>query len=143
MIRIENIRNVRYEKYDEVWAIVRSMKNTSQHMKQVPELSPSLNLFFKYRELANSKQWSKETFDKIYVPQFIHEMHEKTAIDKLNELWQRDKNGENICLTCFCTTENMCHRSIVAGLLQGVGCDVQTERNTNYSKYYGMWKQTT
>lgn len=40
MITITDIRNVNFAAYDEVWAIVRSLKNPG-NMKHVPELSPS------------------------------------------------------------------------------------------------------
>ena len=87
-------------------------------------------------------QWNKQTFDTVYVPQFLKEMHEEQAINILNKLYQIDKNSGKICLVCFCPDETMCHRSIIAGLLQGVGCNVQTETNNNYTKYYRMYNKT-
>ena len=47
MVTVTDIRNVNYAAYDEVWAIVRSLKNPGR-MKHVPELSPSWNLFQRY-----------------------------------------------------------------------------------------------
>lgn len=141
MIAIKSIKNVKYEEFDETWAIVRSMKNPSKHIKQVPELSPSLNLFFKYRTLVQENKWNKQTFDTIYVPQFLKEMHEEQSINILNKLYQIDKKGGKICLVCFCPDETMCHRSIIAGLLQGVGCNIQTETNNNYTRYYKMYNE--
>lgn len=142
MILIKSIRNIDYNACDDVWAIVRSMKNPSKHIKHVPEISPSLNLFFKAKKLMKENQWNKQTFDTIYVPQFLKEMHEEQAINILNKLYQIDKNGGKICLVCFCPDETMCHRSIIAGLLQGVGCNVQTETSNNYTKYYKMYNET-
>lgn len=136
MIAIKSIRNVKYEDFDEVWAIVRNMKNPSKHIKHVPDISPSLDLFFKAKKLMKENQWNKQTFDTIYVPQFLKEMHQQSAINILNELYQIDKNNGKICLVCFCTDETICHRSIVAGLLQGVGCNIDTELKADYSKYY-------
>lgn len=144
MIEIKNFRDLRgnESKYDEIWAIVRSMKSSSNKIKQVTSLSPSLDLFFKYRSLAKNNNWNKKTFQEIYVPQFISEL--KTGPEKgyelLNQLYFADKAGKKICLICFCGDEELCHRSIIAGLLQGVGCDVKTEKNTNYSKYFEMYK---
>ena len=40
MITVTNIRNLNYADYDEVWAIVRSLRNPGR-LKQVTELSPS------------------------------------------------------------------------------------------------------
>ena len=140
MITIKSIRNVKYDEYDEVWAIVRSMKNKSDKIKQVQALSPSLDLFFKYQRLAKAGEWNEQTFRDIYVPQFLHEIKNDEAYAYLNQLFFADKAGKNICVVCFCPNETMCHRSIIAGLLQGVGCNVQTETGNDYTKYYKMFQ---
>ena len=73
MITVSNIRNINYEIYDQVWAIVRSLKN-SRSMKHVPELSPSWSLFKRYLGLRNTSRWNAESFQNIYVPVFLQEM---------------------------------------------------------------------
>lgn len=142
MIYIKSIRNVKYAEHDEVWAIVRSLKNKSDKLKQVQELSPSLNLFFKYQKLAKENKWNETTFQNIYVPQFLKELKEGKhyIYPVLNQLCALDKAGKNICLVCFCPNEALCHRSIIAGLLQGVGCNVKTETDTDYTRYYNMFQ---
>lgn len=141
MIRATSIGKVKKGQYDEVWAIVRSMKSPSPWIKQVQELSPSKDLFFKYREMAANKTWNADTFMNTYVPQFLREMHEKSARDMLNKAYLLDKAGKNLALVCFCTDESLCHRSIIAGLLQAVGCNVQTDDDDDYSYYYDMYKK--
>lgn len=143
MIYVKNIRNAKYNEHDEVWAIVRSLKSKSPQLKQVTALSPTTNLFFKYRNLVNSGKWNKQAFQDIYVPQFLEELKENKDISYpyLNKLYQLDKEGKNICLVCFCTDETMCHRSIIAGLLQGVGVNVVTETGNDYTKYYTMFEK--
>lgn len=139
MIVIKNIKDVNYTEHDEVWAIVRSMKHPSLRMQQVESLAPSWNLFKQYRTLAARNEWNQTTFQNIYVPQFLQEMHTEDAKHLLNELYTADKNGKNICLVCFCPDETTCHRSIIAGMLQGAGCNVTGVKN-DYSKYYKLWK---
>ena len=59
MVTVTDIRNVNYAAYDEVWAIVRSLKNPGR-MKHVPELSPSWNLFQRWKiesELVVARVW--------------------------------------------------------------------------------------
>lgn len=133
MVTVTNIRNIDYSVYDEVWAIVRSLKNPGQ-MKHVPGLSPSWSLFKKYLELRDTGNWNKDTFRKIYVPVFIKEMQTPEARSKLAELTRLDKQGKNICLACFCPDEATCHRSIVAGILQSNGVPVNGV-NADYSVY--------
>lgn len=142
MIAIKNIRDVNYAGYDEVWAIVRKMQRPNPNIIQVPALSPSWDLFSKYMDLKNNNNWNAETFRTVYLPQFLNEMHSAEARAELNKLYKLDKAGRNICLVCYCVDETLCHRSIIAGLLQGVGCNVVGVK-ADYSSYYTQYKNTT
>lgn len=73
MITVTGIRNVNYAAYDEVWAIVRSLKNPGK-MKHAPEMSPSWALFKKYLQLRDTGKWNTDAFRSIYVPAFLKEM---------------------------------------------------------------------
>ena len=134
MIVVGNIKNVNVFEYDVVWACVRSMRHSKQGVTQVAELSPSWELFSEYRKLARAGNWNKETFTKVYVPKFLEEMKSKSARDRLNQLWKLDKRGYKVFIGCFCDDEELCHRSILAGLLQGVGSDVHAKRE--YKEFY-------
>ena len=131
MITISNIRLVDKNDYDEVWAIVR--KNKDNDFKQVVELAPSKELFSWYYQ--HRDEWNKELFIEEYYPRFIEEFTQEGK-NKLKELRQLDKENKNICLVCFCFDETMCHRSIIAGILQGMGCNVKTDTGNDYSLYY-------
>lgn len=115
------------EQYDHVYAIVRSLKNKSRHIEQVDALSPSLFLLNKYLDLKKNGLWNQQAFQEQYVPAFLIQMHCPEAVKWLNRLYQMDKNGQNIALICFCPNPALCHRSIIAGLLAGVGCQIQTD----------------
>lgn len=140
-ITILNIGEAKRENFDETWAIVRSWKNNNHWMKHIPELSPSWGLFSTYRKLVSENNWNEQSFKNIYLPQFLKEMHSKEATQKLNELYQLDKQGKSIALICFCKEEQLCHRSIVAGLLQGVKANVVVPSGKNYSQYYDEYKK--
>ena len=133
MVTITNIRNIDYTAHDEVWAIVRSLKYPGK-MQHVPELSPSWNLFKTYLSLRDEGKWNDDKFKNIYVPVFLQEMQTATARRKLAELIELDKQGKRICLACFCTKEDECHRSIIAGILQYAGITVQGVKG-DYSSY--------
>ena len=141
MIIFTNIRNVTYSDYDEVWDIMRYIKANRNYV-QVQALAPSYQLFSDYRRLAADNEWSKITFDRVYVPRFLKGMCARESRDKLNELFRKDKQGIRICAFCTCAEEELCHRSIVAGLLQGVGADVRGVKK-DYSEYYRIWKELT
>lgn len=136
MITISRISDVRYEEYDEVWAIVRSMKYGNPHVKHVPELSPSWPLFGKYRKLKADGQWNEGTFKGIYVSEFLNEMKGKRQRELLNELFATKKD---ICLVCFCEEEWLCHRCIIGGMLQGAGLEVKG-LSRDYSFYFDWYR---
>lgn len=137
MITITNIRSINYESYDEVWAIVRSLKNP-ENMKHVPALSPSWNLFKTYLNLRDAGKWNTGSFRDVYMPVFLREMRSSAVRDKLTELVRLDRQGKRICLACFCPDETLCHRIIVAGILQYAGIPVNGVKD-DYSKYGSMW----
>lgn len=127
MIYTNSIRKVKKSDYDEIWAIVRSMKNPNPHMNQIQALSPSYALFKTYLDLKNAGNWNQETFNNIYKPQFLREMQNLQAQQMLDELCRLDKMGKKICLVCFCNDYLLCHRSLVADLLIAKGCNVTIE----------------
>ena len=149
MIYIKSIRNVKYDDHDEVWAIVRKWKDRDNaNIKHVPELSPSCQLLNEYLNARDNGNFGERYFQTSYVPTFINEIfNNKNARTRLNELVKLDKAGKNICLVCFCQDESLCHRSIIAGLLMGCGCNVMTElpdqsiAKHEYIKYYHYYRQ--
>lgn len=125
MITICNIRNTGEERgFDEVWAIVRSLKSKSSRLTQVQELSPSWNLFQTYLGLKDRGEWGEKAFAEIYTPQFMQEMQSAPAQRKLNELIQKHNEGKHIALCCFCTDVSLCHRSLIAKILQERGVTI-------------------
>lgn len=142
MIRITSISNLRNinEHYDETWAIVRSLKNPIRGVVQVTALSPSMDLFFRYQRMSKAGKWNADSFQEMYVPQFIREMKQsREAQEKINYLMNADREDKNICLVCFCGNESLCHRSIIAGFLQAMGCHVQLDTNQDYRRYYDLF----
>ena len=94
--------------------------------------------FLTYRKLIKYCKWNKDSFDKYYVPKFLQQMQGREEKDALNQLYVMSKT-QNILLVCFCENEDLCHRSIIAGLLSGAGAEVQTSSGHNYDKYWDMY----
>ena len=85
MITVTNIRKAKPEDFDEIWAIVRSLKSKSSYLTQVPELSPSWDLFKTYLKLRDDGNWNKQTFETIYKPRFLSQIaNDATASKKLS-----------------------------------------------------------
>lgn len=137
MIKVVNIANMPVPGYEN-WAIVRSFKGKSG-VQWHPELSPSWDLFNRYLELKDDGVWDEDTFMDEYVPRFLKELASSSeGREALNNLYRADKAGRKVAIGCFCANEALCHRSIVAGLLQGVGADVDCD--SDYSRYYSAYK---
>lgn len=125
---------------DEIWLIVRSLKkldyNKSMSMMYVPELSPSPELYRKYLEWKAQGIWNKKVFTEKYVPNFLEDMCQTEAQETLKNLLEESKN-KNIMLACYCGDETICHRSIIIGILQGMGAE--TYNVSDYSAYYSRY----
>ena len=140
MITVQQNKSVVTADFDIALAIVQSLKYNPKGLIQEPLLAPSKSLFFRYRNWVAEGIWNKQTFDNAYAPQFLRELKaNQSTIDKLNEIYRQSKQGLNISLSCFCEEESLCHRSIIAGLLQGAGADVNAENN--YISYWHAFKQ--
>lgn len=122
MITITNIRSAKPTDFDEIWAIVRSLKNRSEHMIQVSELSPSWNLFKTYLSLREQGKWNEQSFAEIYRPQFEEQIaNDPIAQAKIAELISKHNAGKSIALVCFCSDVTLCHRSIISEILTARG----------------------
>lgn len=140
MIDIMSIRELRVGEYDECYAIVRYLKYKTPGLTQLDVLSPSTALFDKYKALRDAGNWNKQSFEEIYLPQFLREMRYNTeAANALNELYLKSRAGKRIALVCFCDDESLCHRSVVGGMLQGAGAQVNMKSGKNYGAYYKMY----
>lgn len=137
----------------ETWFVVRSLKSLGGTLPKVGnaisywvhQLSPSDGLFSTYWNMKKQGTWNHDTFMNIYVPQFLEEMKLDLAKTLLNTLYHSVVDeSKTIALVCFCNDEAECHRSILAGLLQGVGIEVVNEHGApvDYILYNNMYRGT-
>lgn len=132
------IKNIRDAKSDEtVWAIVRSIKNCTSNMIQVQDLSPSKELFYDYLKWKRYGTWNINKFNDEYVRRFISEIKSNDRAIMLLDMLMNIGAHSDVTLVCFCKDESMCHRSIIAGILQGFGADVVA--GGDYSEYYSRF----
>ena len=139
MIYINRIPDICATKYDEVWWIVRSPDDPPKEEKLVQSLAPTLELFRKYREAFHAGRFDVEFFQKEYVPQFLKDLAENQEARRDLEYLHEKSRGEDIALGCYCENEKLCHRSIIAGILKGMGAQIEAEQE--YLKYYELYQQ--
>lgn len=139
---------------DEAWFVIRSLKSINGTLPNVGnaksywvhQLSPSDGLFATYWQMKKAGNWGQEAFMNIYLPQFLEEMRTDYAKYYLNMLYHSVVDeGKNVALVCFCQNEAECHRSILAGLMGGVGAEVVNEKgnHVDYSLYNTMYRGKT
>lgn len=142
MIHLSNIRDKRLPETDVTYAIMRSVKSVTLEYCtfQKEELAPSDTLFQRYYAMKQAGHWNKDSFENIYVGQFLYELvRNKQAINALNFIYNLSKSGANIELACSCVNEELCHRSIIGGIFLGFGAKI--ECNPDYMKYSKLYFQ--
>ncbi len=137
MIYLQNARFVDPNQYDECWIITRSIAKlpaniqSSRPYRHVPSLAPDPALFNKARSWMMCHTLEEE-WDR-YTDMFLkHITKDQMAIDALNELYHKSFTSD-IAICCFCNSEKLCHRSIVAGLLLNAGALIDCD--PGYAKY--------
>jgi uncharacterized protein YeaO (DUF488 family) len=139
----EKVKGSRFSNYDKTKLNKRNYELLMQpNVKVIDELSPSEDLFRYYLTQKQHGTWNENTFQDRYTPCFLRDINNEDGRDRLNELWKLDRAGKTVLLICTCKEEHMCHRSILAGILASVGCNVQVQGNLNdYLKYGTMFKE--
>lgn len=131
------------KKMDYNFAIVRDIQKEylDPGEKQLSVLSPSNELFQWCCNMQASGNWNEDSFQQYFLPQFLQEMNSKEARHALNQIVKLDRAGKIVVLNSFFKDESLCHRSILGGMLQGVGCNVVMESGKDYSNYYRLFEQ--
>jgi len=136
---------------DEAWFVVRDYTSLGGGLPDlggvkscwVNHLSPSNGLLDTCRDIKKQGSWNHEAFMDVFVPRFLEEMRADVARTYLNALYRSVHNlGKHIALVSRCREDAACHRSILAGLMQGVGLTVlnETGSEVNYALYSDMYR---
>lgn len=144
MITIGNLYEDGIDNSLKRYAIVRTIKgNQELYDEQESLLSPSISLLNLVNNLRKNGNWNKETFNRYYVPNFLYEMKARDKRKRLTAIYKEGINSD-IILLCHCSEEELCHRSIIAGFLQGAAKETGIELvncNNDYSEYYNMFRK--
>lgn len=145
MIYLKNTKTYDFNNADELWFIVRSagkcmdLIRNSKKCKWIPDLSPQSELFHKYLDLKQ-RNWNEQTFQSVFVPTFINNLKCNPKGLEYLKLLEQEGFNKHIELICFCDHEELCHRSIIGGiLLNRHPDDGLIECNHEYVKYGVMF----
>lgn len=135
-VYIANIYHMPKTKAHFNYAVMQSWRPT-EGIIQLKDLAPKYPLFQRYLELKREGDWNSNTFNNIYVPQFLRDLRSNPrSVDALDRIVELCSIGVDVALGCSCLDETLCHRSILAGILSGLGCEVITETGHDYSEMY-------
>lgn len=126
--------------YKKLLAVRRPPDKIPNGFIHVPQLSPSLELFFK------TKNWKKGNFKEyelflleekfpdisvedrwwfLYKEEFMREMHSRPdMIKSIQRLETLLSQGEDLYLFCFCPNAERCHRCLLGQYLKSKGYEV-------------------
>ncbi len=124
---------------DEKWWIVRKLDRPLGSARHVSELSPSPELFKEYRRVYHQGMFDDAYFQNVYVTRFLKELSVNKEALQLLKILCKESERKTIVLSCYCENEKLCHRSIVAGLLLGMGAVIETE--LSYIKYFEKFNE--
>ncbi len=139
MITTGCIPKINPDDFDEVWWIVRSPDTIPVKEKLVllvSELAPSPELFRDYRQAFHAGRFGTEYFQNVYVPWFLKDLEKNLEAQERLEYLCKESRTKRIALCCYCEDESLCHRSIIAGILLGMGAVIETKEE--YLKYIEM-----
>ena len=139
-VQIVNVRDMEHIQADVKFAIMRSYKYKVDGVINMPDLSPSSTLFDKYLRWVREGNWNRQTFLSQYLPEFMRDtLCAAAGREALVRILHMDQIGLRVALGCSCSDEELCHRSIVAGVLFGHGCSLITQAGRSYSYYYNYY----
>ena len=131
MISFGSIDEIKIADFDEIWLCVNSISSLSINLLEspkvmhVPELAPDNTLFSWYRNRKRRNEWNIESFQQYYVPWLLKSFSENSESKQLLEQLVAESSRKDIYICCFCTEEEICHRSILCGVLYNKGAKVE------------------
>lgn len=107
--------------------------DSTENVFLIQDLAPSDELMGIVDEFKKRDIWNQENFDRYFVKRFLLEiLKNEKAKAMLSRISKASKAGKKFAIACFCGDEKMCHRSIIVGLLEGVGNEFE---GFDYSPY--------
>lgn len=104
---LRNIRNC--SNVPEGTMVINIARGNMPIKNRMLDLAPSSKLLNWYLNNRKFENW----FD-IYKPRYYKEIkNNPNAIKSLLEIELMLKNGQNVCLVCFCESHTKCHRGII------------------------------
>lgn len=128
-VYLSSLTNVRFAPPSSIYLTTRSSKQAEYALAQgweyCPELGPSWDLFNRVKAFKEANRWNQIMFDDMYKQQFISDlMSNRVALLEIKKLIRKLNNGDNITLVCYCTNQEICHRSIL-GEIMNKACNAE------------------
>ena len=87
-------------------------------------LSPPKELLLECKRLEKEGKWSQEMFDSYYTPNFLRHLKNEQTYFALKEIMDELDSGVDVLFVCYCKNPLICHRSLVAKILESYGYNI-------------------
>lgn len=143
MIGLENYYKLLHDpekqkQYDDIWVVMLySPKDRPANFHHVRALAPSQALYNNFRIMKDMGEWNLHNFQTLYVPPYMSEITSNSySKSQLESLIQLACEGRNIAIVCTCYYEELCHRSVLGGIVQATCPSIQVNCERDYSHYW-------
>lgn len=128
----------RQRQYDDIWVVMLySPKDRPANFHHVRALAPSKELYQNFRVMKDMGEWNLKNFQELYVPRYMAEITTNDySKSQLELLIQLACEGRNIALVCTCYHEDLCHRSVLGGIMQATCPTIEVVCEGDYSHYW-------
>ena len=87
-------------------------------------LSPPKELLLHCKQLEKEGKWSIDVFNSYYTPNFLSSLKNENAVNALKQIMSKLDEGKDVIFVCYCKNPSMCHRSLVAKIIERFGYNV-------------------
>lgn len=124
--------------YDDIWVVMLySPKGRPANFHHVKALAPSQELYQNFQVMKDMGEWNLNNFQALYAPRYMSGiMSNGYSRSQLECLIQLACAGRNIAIVCTCYHEDLCHRSILGGIVQATCPGVVVDCLGDYSHYW-------
>lgn len=120
----------------------RNYQSKSSDTVHLRQLAPHEMLYHKYLRYCKNGTWDKEAFDSFFVDRYVTEtLFNALGLSNLSMLLRLYRHGVKIVIACDCADEETCHRTIIGGFLEGLGCEVHYRQNQSYIHHFYKYKE--
>lgn len=118
MLTICSLSDLRNHQSDINYMAVRFLKNKINGVENLPQLSPSPELFSKLKQCRTVEEFNS------FKESFLKEMEAQTSKEAIYSIKEILDLGYSVTICCYCGSREKCHTKFLAEMFKELGCEV-------------------